>query len=88
MIGDLDRLLPNAFTLPHIGIATSPVRLSDMLIGTRLHRGEGMLVEAYTFDQRLTMSIGFDKAIVSRELVGEILERVERIGKALVEVER
>lgn len=46
-----------------------------------------MLVEAYTFDQRLTMSIGFDKAIVSRASVEDILARVDRIGKALVESE-
>jgi len=44
-----------------------------------------MLVEAYTFDQRLTLSVGFDKAIVSRDSVEEILKRVERIGEAIVE---
>lgn len=46
-----------------------------------------MLLEAYTFDQRLTMSIGFDKAIVTRESVEEVLARVERIGEALIDDE-
>jgi hypothetical protein len=85
VIGDLDRLLLTAFSLPSKSTERSTARISDMLIGTRLHRGEGMLVEAYTFDQRLTLSVGFDKAIVSRDSVEEILKRVERIGEAIVE---
>lgn len=62
MIGDLDRLLPTSFPLAHspsddtanlerdagARASDSKLELSDLLIGTRLHRGEGLLIEAYT----------------------------------------
>lgn len=85
VIGDLDRLLPNRFDIPVDSDQATPLVLSDLLIGTRLHAGEGMLLEVYTWDQRLTLSVGFDRNLVARELVDGILERVERILMALVE---
>ena len=57
VIGDLDRLLPTRFSLPpliqdkveaSLDIPPGNIILSDILIGTRLHRGEGLLLEAYT----------------------------------------
>lgn len=43
-----------------------------------------MLMEVYTWDGRMTVSLGFDEQIVKRELVEEILEQIELISRAVV----
>lgn len=60
------------------------MRLSDLLMGTRLHRGEGILVECWTWNGEMTMAIGWDEHIVNRRLVEEILVNVVEIGERLV----
>ncbi|KAM0791473.1 hypothetical protein ACM66B_005926 [Microbotryomycetes sp. NB124-2] len=69
MIGDVDRILPTCFPLDSTASVALSVTLSDLSIGTRLHYGEGMLCETWTFDGQLTVAIGFDKAIVEHSLV-------------------
>ncbi|KAK4703467.1 hypothetical protein P7C70_g2755, partial [Phenoliferia sp. Uapishka_3] len=83
MVGDLDRTLPASHILP-----TSPpssLRLSNIILGTRLHRGEGMLMEAFTWDGRLTFCLGFDDFCVEPKLVDEILSQVQQVGEALAD---
>ncbi|GAA6052867.1 hypothetical protein JCM3770_004385 [Rhodotorula araucariae] len=66
MIGDVDRLLPTSFTLPSSLGAT--LRLRDIAIGTRLHRGEGMLLEAFTWDGQVTLCLGVDDGLMDPAL--------------------
>lgn len=86
MVGHLDRVLPRAFNLPTTPPAEgSTLRLSNVLLGTRLHRGEGMLMEAFTWDEQLTFCLGFDDLVVEPTLVRAILSEVEQIGTVLAE---
>lgn len=87
VIGDVDRLLPTSFALPPAspssvsGAAT--LRLRDIAIGTRLHRGEGMLLEAFTWDERVTLCLGVDDGLVDPGLVDELLDGVRQLGEAV-----
>ncbi|KAM0752395.1 hypothetical protein T439DRAFT_379461 [Meredithblackwellia eburnea MCA 4105] len=80
MVGDLDRILPTNFELP----GSQSLRLTDALLGTRLHRGEGMLMEAFTWNKQLTFCLGYDDQVVEAALVDEILSQIEEIGKVIV----
>ncbi|KAK4046261.1 hypothetical protein OIV83_006184, partial [Microbotryomycetes sp. JL201] len=74
MIGDVDRVLSTSYSLDGAGANSKTIRLSDLGIGTRLHHGEGMLCETWTFDSQMTVSIGFDEALVDESLVDNILK--------------
>ncbi|GAA6000043.1 hypothetical protein JCM10207_006027 [Rhodosporidiobolus poonsookiae] len=90
MIGDVDRLLPTSFPFPSSSTASStPIsfRLSSLLIGTRLHRGEGMLMEALTWDGQITLCLGVDDQLVSAEVVERLLGGVRELGEVLVREE-
>ncbi|SCV69233.1 BQ2448_2253 [Microbotryum intermedium] len=84
MIGDLDRLLPSSFPLATATVAENGstesenvqvnppapnLEITDLSIGTRLHRGEGMFPEVYTFGQQLYVSVGFDEQINARSFI-------------------
>ncbi|SCZ88171.1 BZ3500_MvSof-1268-A1-R1_Chr2-1g04236 [Microbotryum saponariae] len=86
MIGDLDRLLPSSFpllaTLENKASNTPPPTLdiTDLSIGTRLHRGEGMFTEVYTFGRRLYVSVGFDEQIYEKAFIeSSILGAIESV---------
>lgn len=84
MIGDVDRLLATRFPSSS-NLANSPsraMRLHDILIGTRLHRGEGMLLEAFTWDGMITVCLGVDDQLIPLDVVDELLSGI----KALAEV--
>ncbi|GAA5865685.1 hypothetical protein JCM1840_003218 [Sporobolomyces johnsonii] len=81
MIGDVDRLLPTTFSFPPS--ATSRLRLHDMLVGTRLHRGEGMLMETFTWDGMIQVCLGVDDKLMSQEHVEGILDGMRRIGEVI-----
>ena len=74
-------ILPTTFSLPTSFPAT--LTLSDMLLGTRLHRGEGILIESYTWDGMMTFGLGWDEQVLRREQVDEILSEVRGIGEML-----
>lgn len=59
-----------------------------MALGTRLHRGEGTLLEAYTFDGMLTVALGFDDLCVEAQEVQAILNEVRAIGELLASGEK
>ncbi|GAA5944137.1 hypothetical protein JCM3775_001076 [Rhodotorula graminis] len=93
MIGDVDRLLPTSFALPSPSSSSSSsstssssgptLRLHDVAIGTRLHRGEGMLLEAFTWDGQVTLCLGVDDGLMDPRLVDELLEGVRELGEAV-----
>lgn len=84
MVGDLDRILPTTFSLPSLPfLPPATLTLSDMLLGTRLHRGEGILIESYTWDGQMTFGLGWDEHCLKREQVEEILDEVRGIGEML-----
>ncbi|BGP40436.1 hypothetical protein JCM10449v2_004398 [Rhodotorula kratochvilovae] len=83
MIGDVDRLLPTSFPLPSPSGATLHVR--DIAIGTRLHRGEGMLLEAFTWDGRVTLCLGVDDGLMDPKLVDELLEGVRELAEVVAD---
>ncbi|GAA5833902.1 hypothetical protein JCM9279_001656 [Rhodotorula babjevae] len=87
MIGDVDRLLPTSFALPSLSPSsttpTATLRLHDVAIGTRLHRGEGMLLEAFTWDGRMTLCLGVDDGLIDPGLVDELLGGVRELGEAV-----
>ncbi|GAA5904036.1 hypothetical protein JCM6882_003806 [Rhodosporidiobolus microsporus] len=91
MIGDVDRLLPTAFPLPPPAVSSSSssspssgqLRLSNLLIGTRLHNGEGLLLEALTWDGQITLCLGVDDGLVSSEVVERLLEGVREAGEVV-----
>ncbi|GAA5877567.1 hypothetical protein JCM8547_007733 [Rhodosporidiobolus lusitaniae] len=95
MIGDVDRLLPTSFPLPSLSPtpssspSSSPslLRLSNILIGTRLHNGEGMLLEALTWDGMVTLCLGLDDGLIREETVKSLLEGVEMATEVVVEEE-
>ncbi|SGY20739.1 BQ5605_C016g08136 [Microbotryum silenes-dioicae] len=86
MIGDLDRLLPSSFpllaTIENKALNTPPptVDITDLSIGTRLHRGEGLFTEVYTFGRRLYVSVGFDEQIYEKGFIeSSILGAIESV---------
>lgn len=87
MIGDVDRLLPTSFALPSSSYSstTTTLRLHDIAIGTRLHRGEGMLLEAFTWDGMVTLCLGVDDGLMDPALVDELLGGVRELGEAVAQ---
>ncbi|KAI5476945.1 hypothetical protein MNV49_007046 [Pseudohyphozyma bogoriensis] len=83
MVGDLDRVLPTTFNVPTSSNTPSTIRLSDTMIGTRLHRGEGIFMEVFTWDQRITVCLGADDVCVEPALVQEILDQLETLAKCV-----
>ncbi|GAA5868087.1 hypothetical protein JCM3774_001015 [Rhodotorula dairenensis] len=57
------------------------LQLHDLRFGTRLHRGEGMLMEAFTWQGRLTVCLGVDDELLRPEDVDALLEGIERTGR-------
>lgn len=78
MIGDVDRILPSYLTLPD---GDAELSLKNLVIGTRLHRNEGMLVEVFTFGGQVTVCLGWDSHCVERETVEGILAEVRRVAE-------
>ncbi|BGP55581.1 hypothetical protein JCM8202v2_003186 [Rhodotorula sphaerocarpa] len=99
MIGDVDRVLPTTFSSRTASLPASPdgstasddegtkvpfaLDLHDLRFGTRLHRGEGMLMEAYTWDGMLTVCLGVDDGLMRGEDVEELLEGIRKIGQII-----
>ncbi|GAA5959294.1 hypothetical protein JCM21900_003918 [Sporobolomyces salmonicolor] len=81
MIGDVDRLLPTTFSFPPS--TASHLRLHEMLVGTRLHRREGMLMETFTWDGMIQVCLGVDDKLIRDEHVEGILEGMRRIGEVI-----
>jgi len=87
MIGDVDRILPSRVAVPAAtgadgaGGVAAKLTLSDLVIGTRLHRNEGMLCEAFTFGGQVTVCLGWDERCVAQETVEGILTEVERVAE-------
>lgn len=89
MIGDLDRILPTVFHLPSSdGELPGVLTLSNLLIGTRLHTGEGTLCEVWTFEGKISISIGYDSNIFNAMQISAILSSINKIGQNLVNIER
>ncbi|GAA5820524.1 hypothetical protein JCM11251_003028 [Rhodosporidiobolus azoricus] len=93
MIGDVDRLLPTSFPLPPTPSSSSSspspgqIRLSSLLIGTRLHSGEGTLLEALTWDGQITLCLGVDDGLIDGEMVERLLEGVREAGEVVAKGE-
>ncbi|GAA6028411.1 hypothetical protein JCM8097_007018 [Rhodosporidiobolus ruineniae] len=100
MIGDVDRLLPTSFPLPPFASpspsspsapprdeSASPgsLRLSSLLIGTRLHNGEGMLLEAFTWDGMVTLCLGVDDEVVDPRMVEALFGGIRALGEVVAE---
>lgn len=92
VIGDIDRILPTTFTLPPLSPSSSSssaspptLRLHDLLIGTRLHRGEGMLLEAFTWDGLVTVCFGVDDEVMDPRVVDELMEGVRALGEVVAQ---
>lgn len=86
MIGDVDRVLQTTYIVPVPG-DQSALKLSNALIGTRLHNGEGSLLEAFTWDGSINICFGFDDTVLEPAIVHEVLSQVQRIGDALSNLE-
>ncbi|GAA5981682.1 hypothetical protein JCM11641_004213 [Rhodosporidiobolus odoratus] len=88
MIGDVSRILSTTFPLPPSS-PSSPstpkreIRLSALLLGTRLHRGEGMLLEALTWDGMITLCLGVDDGLIARETVDRLLGGIREVGEVV-----
>ena len=94
VIGDVDRTFPSTYTFPprpgnrttesatQAGRTTTPcsLQLHDLRFGTRLHRGEGMLMEAYTWQGMLTVFLGVDDELIRPEDVDALLAGIREIG--------
>jgi hypothetical protein len=93
VIGDVDRIFPSTYTFPPRpgdrttetragGRTTAPcsLQLHDLRFGTRLHRGEGMLMEAYTWQGMLTVCLGVDDELIRPENVDVLLAGIREIG--------
>lgn len=102
VIGDVDRLLPTSFdsrtASGSAGTATdggesgtSPgdfrLVLHDLRFGTRLHRGEGMLMEAFTWDGMLTVCLGVDDELIWSEDVDALLYGIQKVGHIVADLE-
>lgn len=89
VIGDVDRLLATRFPLP-ANLAKSPsdtLHLHDILIGTRLHRGEGMLLEAFTWDGMITVCLGVDDHLIPPDVVDALLSGIKAFAEVIVSQE-
>ncbi|GAA6060002.1 hypothetical protein JCM10212_001160 [Sporobolomyces blumeae] len=82
MIGDVDRILPTTFKLPLEGRDVN-LRLENLQLGTRLHLGEGLFNEGFTFDGMLQFSMGSDDQFMHREHVDALLDGIKRIGETI-----
>lgn len=95
VIGDVDRIFPATYTFPPrpgdltteetatpTGGTATPcsLQLHDLRFGTRLHRGEGMLMEAYTWQGMLTVCLGVDDELIRPEDVDALLAGIREIG--------
>ncbi|GAA5893662.1 uncharacterized protein JCM6883_003596 [Sporobolomyces salmoneus] len=80
MIGDIDRILQRGFSFSSNGF---DLRLSDLEIGTRLHTGEGMFYEGFTFEGCLQLSGGYDKQLIDSRHFWSILNGVKEIGQLI-----
>jgi len=86
MIGDVQRILPARVAVPAAaGAASATLGLGELVIGTRLHRNEGMLCETFTFDGQVTVCLGWDSQCVARATVDGILGEVERVAAEVAE---
>lgn len=95
MIGDVDRILLSIYAFPPrpddrttetatpTGGPTTlySLQLHDLRFGTRLHRGEGMLMEAYTWQGMLTLCLGVDDELIRPEDVDALLAGIREIGR-------
>lgn len=57
------------------------LQLYDLRFGTRLHRGEGMLMEAFTWRGRLTVCLGVDDELIRPRDVDALLDGIEKVGR-------
>ncbi|BGP32439.1 hypothetical protein JCM10296v2_004220 [Rhodotorula toruloides] len=90
MIGDVDRLLATRFPSSS-DLANSPsraIRVHDILIGTRLHRGEGMLLEAFTWDRMITVCLGVDDHLISPEVVEALLSGIRTFAEVVADEQK
>ncbi|BGP16576.1 hypothetical protein JCM10213v2_004578 [Rhodosporidiobolus nylandii] len=67
--------------------ASSSLRLSDLNIGVRLHRGEGLLLEALTWDGMITFCLGVDDGLIAPELVERLLGGVKELAEVVARSE-
>lgn len=72
VMGDLDRLLPSSY-----GEGDLHFELRNMSVGTRLHVGEGMLTECWTWRGEMTVSLGTDDLVFDLAQAQEILDEVK-----------
>ncbi|BGO91741.1 hypothetical protein NBRC10512_006223 [Rhodotorula toruloides] len=87
MIGDVDRLLATRFpSSPDFAKSPSRAfRLHDIMIGTRLHRGEGMLLEAFTWDGMITICLGVDDHLISPKVVEALLSGIRTLAEVVAD---
>lgn len=86
MIGDVDRILPARVAVPSAadaggGVDAEVFGVEGLVIGTRLHRNEGMLCEAFTFGGQITFCLGWDSHCMARETVEGFLAEAARVAE-------
>lgn len=61
--------------------------VSDLEIGVRLHKGEGMFFEGFTFDGSLQLGCGYDEELIDSRHAWSILNGVKDIGHLIATVD-